>query len=72
MENIKNYTNFIFEKKMIEKEGISPAVYKDLEDFFSGGGKHSFEEAQKFIMKKKKGWKLSKEDFEEAKKKFKN
>lgn len=71
MENIKKFTDFIFEKKVVEKEGISPAIYKDLEEFFSGSGKHSFSDAQKFIMSKKKGWKLSQEDFDEAKKKFK-
>ena len=32
MENIKNYSDFINEGKIQEKEGISPAIYKDLDN----------------------------------------
>lgn len=72
MENIKKYADYIFEKKIVEKAGISPAIYKDLEEYFSSDKKHSYADAQKYIHTKKKGWNLSEEDFEEAKKKFKN
>lgn len=71
MQNVKKYSDFVFEKRIVEKKGISPAIYKDLEEFFHSGKKHSYAEAQKFIHAKKKGWNLSEEDFEEAKKKFK-
>ena len=36
MENIKKYSDFINEGKIQEKEGISPAIYKDLEEYFAG------------------------------------
>ena len=71
MQNLKKYVDYIFEKQIVEKKGISPAIYKDLEEYFASSGKHSFAGAQKFIHAKKKGWNLSEEDFEEAKKKFK-
>ena len=60
MENIKSYQNFLLEGKITEKEGISPAIYKDLKQYF--------EEAKVPTLK---GWKLSEEDFIEAKKEFK-
>lgn len=71
MDNIKHFTEFLFEKVVTEKAGISPAIYKDLEEYFGSAKKASFADAQKFISSKKKGWKLSKEDFSEAFKKFK-
>jgi hypothetical protein len=71
MQNLKKYVDYIFEKQIVEKKGISPAIYKDLEEYFTSSSKHSFAGAQKFIHTKKKGWNLSEEDFEEAKKKFK-
>lgn len=70
MENIKGFSDFLFEKKITEKAGISPAIYKDLEEYFKTAGRVSHADAQKFIAKKKKGWKLSKEDFSEALQKF--
>ncbi len=72
MENIKSYQNFLLEGKVTEKEGISPAVYKDLEQYFSEAKSPSYKGAQAYLAKVKKGWKLSEEDFEEAKKQFKN
>ena len=71
MQNIQKYADYIFEKRIVEKKGISPAIYKDLEEYFNSSKRHSYAEAQKFIHAKKKGWNLSEEDFEEAKKKFK-
>lgn len=71
MENLKKFTDFIFEKQIVEKKGISPAVYKDLEEYFKSSAKPTLADAQKFISSKKKGWNLSDEDFQEAKKKFK-
>lgn len=71
MENIKSYSDFLLEGKVTEKEGISPAVYKDLEQYFSEAKSPSFKGAQAYLSKVKKGWKLSEEDFEEAKKEFK-
>ena len=72
MENIKGYHDFLNEaKKVQEKEGISPAIYKDLEKYFGEADTPSFKGAQAYLLKNKKGWKLSEEDFEEAKKTFK-
>jgi hypothetical protein len=70
MENIKTYTDFLNEGKIQEKEGISPAIFKDLEQYFSETKSPSLKGAQIFISKAKKGWKLSAEDFAEAKKQF--
>lgn len=70
MSAIQNFQDFIFEKKIVEKKGISPAIYKDLKSYFSSTSKPTLRGAQKFIMDKKGGWKLSAEDFEEAKKAF--
>jgi len=72
MENIKEYHDFLNEaKKVQEKEGISPAIYKDLEKYFSEANNPTHKGAQAYILKNKKSWKLSEEDFEEAKKAFK-
>jgi hypothetical protein len=66
MENLKQYEQFLF-----EKEGISPAIYKELESYFKSTSKPTMAGAQDYISKHKKGWKLSEEDFKEAKKEFK-
>jgi hypothetical protein len=73
MENIKEYNDFINEAKIQEKEGISPAIYKDLEQYFanSKSPSPSLKGAQAYLAKVKEGWKLSAEDFAEAKKEFK-
>jgi hypothetical protein len=71
MENIKKYSDFINEGKIQEKEGISPAIYKDLEEYFAGAKSPSLKGAQAHLDKVKEGWKLSDEDFAEAKKEFK-
>ena len=72
MENIKKYTEFLNEaKKVEEKEGISPAIFKDLEKYFSEAANPTLKGAQIYLSKAKKGWKLSEEDFMEAKKTFK-
>lgn len=71
MENIKKYSDFINEGKIQEKEGISPAIYKDLEQYFADAKSPSLKGAQAYLAKVKEGWKLSAEDFAEAKKEFK-
>jgi len=70
MENIKEYTDFINEGKIQEKEGISPAIYKNLEEYFADAKSPTLKGAQAHLNKVKKGWKLSAEDFMEAKKEF--
>jgi hypothetical protein len=74
MENIKSYGDFLNEAKIQEKEGISPAIYKDLKDYFEGCKKDAsvpnLKGAQEHINKTKKSWELSNEDFIEAKKEF--
>jgi hypothetical protein len=71
MENIKEYNDFINEAKIQEKEGISPAIYKDLEEYFADAKSPTLKGAQAHLDKVKDGWKLSAEDFAEAKKEFK-
>jgi hypothetical protein len=68
MENIREYQNFIFEGG---KAGISPAIYKQLEEYFNSTPKPTLKGAQAHIAKTKKGWQLSQDDFTEAKRKFK-
>jgi hypothetical protein len=71
MENIKKYSDFVNEGKIQEKEGISPAIYKDLEQYFADAKSPTLKGAQAHLDKVKEGWKLSAEDFAEAKKEFK-
>ena len=77
MKHIQTIDTFINESKkemtpkVTEKEGVSPIIYKDLKEYFETASKPTMMGAQAFISKKKKGWKLSKEDFMEAKKEFK-
>lgn len=74
MENIKTYHDFLNESKIQEKAGISPAIYQDLKEYFGNCKKEectpTLKDAQKHIDSKEKDWKLSAEDFEEAKKEF--
>lgn len=70
MENIKSYEAYLNEAKVQEKEGISPAIYKDLKQYFKEAKNPSFKGAQEYISDKKDGWDLSEEDFDEAKKMF--
>lgn len=65
MENIKDYSDFLFEKK-----GLSPVIYNDLEFFFGSVKYPAYEEAKKFIAKSHDGWELSQEDYKEAKEMF--
>jgi hypothetical protein len=66
MENIQKYEDFLNEGK-----GISFAIYKDLQSYFSSAKSPNYEDAKSYIKTKKKNWDLTKEDFEEAKKEFK-
>ena len=60
---IKNYDQWITEAK-----GVSRAIAGHLKTFFDENGmKASYEKACNYIASKVEGWKLSKEDFEEAK-----
>jgi hypothetical protein len=69
---ILRYSEFDSSKRTVpannESEGVSRAIMGHLEDFLGKAGKDaSFEEASQYIASKVEGWKLSKEDFEEAK-----
>jgi hypothetical protein len=72
MSTILNFESWkeIKEGKVSEAEGVSPAVYKALQDYFKENGEGDFEHAKDYVASKVKGWKLSSEDFEEAKKKL--
>jgi hypothetical protein len=73
MKSVLNFESWkeIREAKVSEAEGIAPAVYKVLQDFFKEHGDGEFEQAKDYVASKVKGWDLSREDFEEAKKKLK-
>jgi len=68
MENITDFETFIAESKIVESDGIHPAIRQKLVDYIKENPKASYAEARNFISDKIKGWKLSEEDFEEAKK----
>jgi Arc/MetJ-type ribon-helix-helix transcriptional regulator len=50
-----------------EAAGISAAIKNHIEKFVRDHEDGSFEDASEYIASKVEGWKLSKEDFEEAK-----
>ena len=54
--------------EVIEAEGIHPAIREKLMDYLKENPDATFPEAKKFISDKIAGWKLSEEDFDEAKK----
>jgi len=71
MENLKHFSQFLAESKSnSETEGIHPAVRDILLDFLGDdeNKKASFAEVQKYIKKKLPAWKLSQNDYDEAKK----
>lgn len=63
-ENYKNNSN----QEVNEAEGIHPAVRTKLLDYLKENPNATFAEAKNHIGSILKGWKLSEEDFEEAKK----
>jgi len=66
MKHVKNFGSFINEAR-----GISHAIYDVLKDYVEDKRKKaSYEEAKKIVAKEVEDWDLSKEDFEEAMKKF--
>ena len=69
---ILSYSEFDSNKRDVltnnEAEGVSRAITGHLQDFFKEEGKEAtFDKASEYIAAKVKGWKLSKEDFKEAK-----
>jgi len=54
--------------EVMEAEGIHPAIREKLMGYLKDNPDSTFPEAKKFISDKIAGWKLSEEDFEEAKK----
>ncbi len=56
--------------EVMESEGIHPAIREKLIDYLKDNVDATFAEAKKHIAEKIAGWKLSEEDFEEAKKMF--
>jgi hypothetical protein len=55
------------EDPMMEGEGIHPAVRQRLLDYLKDNSDATYPEAKKYISEKIAGWKLTQEDFEEAK-----
>jgi hypothetical protein len=65
-KHIQSFDNFILESK-----GISRPIFGILKQYFADkGSEASFEDAKEIVADQVEGWDLSKEDFEEAKKKF--
>jgi hypothetical protein len=54
--------------EVMESEGIHPAVREKILMYLKDNPDATYAEAKKFIGEKIAGWKLSQEDFEEAKK----
>lgn len=67
MNNIKQYEDFLAESKISEAKGIHPAIKEILSNFLAENPKGTFDEAKVEVRKKRPGWKLSQEDFQEAK-----
>lgn len=60
--------NFESWKKLEESRGVSHAIYPHLKDCFEKHGKKcTYEKACDYVASKVENWKLSKEDYEEAK-----
>jgi hypothetical protein len=59
----ENFNNSILEGK---GEGIHPAVRQKLMDYLKENPKATYPEARDFISDKIKGWKLSEDDYTEA------
>ena len=53
--------------EVMESEGIHPAIREKLMDYLKDNKDATYSEAKKYIGDKIAGWKLSEEDFEEAK-----
>lgn len=70
MENLIPFEQYSVTKAqhVNEAEGIHPAVRTKLLDYLKENPKATFAEAKNHIGDILKGWKLSEEDFEEAKK----
>ena len=54
--------------EVVESEGIHPAIRQKLMDYLKDNPDATYAEAKKHIGEKIAGWKLTSEDFEEAKK----
>ena len=57
-----------FGNQIKEAEGIHPAVREKLISYLKDNPDATYAEAKRFIGEKISGWKLSEEDFDEAKK----
>jgi hypothetical protein len=70
MENLIPFEKYTVSKSqdVNEAEGIHPAVRTKLLDYLKENPNATFAEAKNHIGSILKGWKLSEEDFEEAKK----
>lgn len=72
MDKVMNFESWSSSRnntKIEEAKGISPAVFPHLEDCIKKHGKDcTYEMAAEYVASKVDGWKLSKEDYEEAKK----
>ena len=70
MKNILKFEEWSSVSESVsESKGVSPVIFAHLKDCFDREGKNcSYEEACNYVSSKIDGWKLSKEDFEEAQK----
>jgi len=75
MEKIMTFDTWVTieeaKKTLSEAEGVSKAIFGTLQNFFDEYGEGSYEQAKEYVASKVKGWDLSQEDFEEAKKMMK-
>lgn len=68
MENLFTYEDFKTSINEGKEEGIHPAIRQKLMDYLKENPKSTYPEARDHIGDQIKGWKLSEEDFEEARK----
>jgi len=67
MKNIKSFESFSNTDSIYEGKGIHPAIRKKLVSFLKKNPDATFREAGSYIADHIKGWKLSRNDFNEAK-----
>jgi hypothetical protein len=68
LDKIQKMTNESLSQEISEGKGIHPAIREKLMGYLKENPDATYAEAKKFISEKIAGWKLTQEDFEEAKK----
>ena len=67
MKNLIRYEKFHISERLDEKKGIHHAIRGILVDFMKENPDATYKEASSHVAQHVQGWKLSKDDFNEAK-----